>query len=71
MPDVAEIDFEPPHLINFCHPAKAYHYHLVVVTDNVDDFKIAPVEIINPIAFFQSTSLTIPFSKTVSHVFFL
>jgi predicted nucleic acid-binding protein len=28
--------------------ATAYHYHLVVVTDNVDDFKIAPVEIINP-----------------------
>jgi predicted nucleic acid-binding protein len=28
--------------------ATAYHHHLVVVTRNVDDFKIAPVEIVNP-----------------------
>ena len=28
--------------------ATAYHHRLVVVTRNVDDFKIAPVEIVNP-----------------------
>jgi toxin FitB len=28
--------------------ATAYHHRLIVVTGNVDDFKAAPVEIVNP-----------------------